>query len=521
VGPAFDFVKITHHLCPPVGRLPITLSLLALLAGCDGAVDVDDAGLLDARAPDAPGLDARAHDGAVTPIDSPIDASVSRDAAMPDPCEAPLPETPGRVLFIGNSFTFTSNMPRTFERLVEASGFATPDVQSRAVGGQTLAFHRADTTAEGAPTRVRGGWDVVILQELSTRPTDALGDPEQFKDDATWFHDLAIETMPETQIVLYETFARRAGHPYYPRTFDDPADMQAQLRFHYLDCAERYIPENTLVVMDRPVIVARVGDAWERVLEGGEPPRLHADDDYHPNDEGAYLSALVFFGTIYQRSTVGLPALGMDPVVALELQEAADEITGARELVPAIACPRELPVGDALQIDFGPNAVGDWATLDEVNETVGPLLSVGGEMTDVRVSVRGFTGVQTGGRMDNALGLPGDVSADSLWVGSFDGHGAALAMRATITLSGLTAGEYDLELFASRDGNDSGNGRLTRYAIEDRTLDLDVADNRDRTVTFDAVRPDGTGAIAIEVTVSPEGMARFAYAGSLVVTRAR
>jgi hypothetical protein len=83
------------------------------------------------------------------------------------------------------------------------------------------------------------------------------------------------------------------------------------------------------------------------------------------------------------------------------------------------------------------------------------------------------------------------------------------------------AGEYDLELFASRDGNDSGNGRLTRYAIEDRTLDLDVADNRDRTVTFDAVRPDGTGAIAIEVTVSPEGMARFAYAGSLVVTRAR
>jgi hypothetical protein len=493
--------------------------LAMVLAGCEGVLVLPDGGGVDARAFDGGALDA-----------SPIDArgvdggerdAGGVDAASVDPCAVPLPETPARVLFVGNSFTFTSNMPGTFRRLVEASGFATPVVEMRALGGQALAFHRADTASDGAPARVREGWDVVVLQELSTRPTDALGDPEQFKDDATWFHDLAIESEPRAQVVLYETFARAAGHAYYPGTFDDPADMQAQLRFHSLDCAERYIPENTTVVMERPVVVARVGDAWERVLEGSAPLRLHGDDDYHPNDQGAYLTALVFFGTIYGRSTIGLPALGLDASVALALQEAADATTGASEPVPAIACPRALPVGDVLPIDFGPNAVAGWATVDEIRETVGPLTSADGMLTDARVSVSGFVGTQTGGSATNDLGLPADVSADSLWVGSFDGHDAALALGAEITIAGLVPGRYRLELFASRDGDDAGNGRLTRYAIAERTLDLEVSDNRARAASFDDVSPDASGAITVDVTVSPSGRARFAYAGSLRVTRTR
>lgn len=490
---------------------------VALAIGCEEPRPIDDAGVdgpRDAASQDAPGHDAGSHDAGSR------DAG-GLDAAVLDPCAAPLPPTPGRVLFVGNSFTFTENVPRTFERLVEASGFMAPYVEMRAVGGRTLAWHRADTSAEGAPNLVGEGWDVVVLQEFSTRPTDAIGDPAQFKEDATWFHDLAITAEPASQVVLYETFARRAGHSFYPGTFTDPADMQAQLRFHYDDCAERYVPEHTGVVMERPVIVARVGDAWEQVLMDGEPPRLHGADDYHPNENGAYLAALVFFGTLYERSTVGLPALGLDAETALELQEAADAVTGATEPVPALACPRVLDVGDAVQIDFGPNAVEGWATVARVSETVGPLTSVGGERTDARVRVRGFTGVQTGGRADNTLGLPGDVSADSLWVGSFDGHAAARALRAEINVEGLAPGSYDLELFASRDGTDSGNGRLTRYDVGGRSIDLDVADNRGRTVRFEDVTVDASGAIALGVAVSPEGAARFGYVGSLVVTRVR
>jgi hypothetical protein len=483
--------------------------LLALAFTCLTACENPVAGS-DAGATSDAGVSLR--DAFVAPVDAPM---------MPGRCEEPLPPTPSRVLFVGNSFTFTANMPRTFAQLVEASGFPVPEVGVRAIGGQTLEGHRADTGTEGAPSIVREGWDVVILQELSTRPTDALGDPAQFKEDATFFHDLAVTAEPETQVVLYETFARRAGHAYYPATFTSPADMQAQLRFHYDDCAESFIPMHSTVVMSRPVIVAHVGDAWERVLSARELPPLHASDDYHPNENGAYLSALVFFGTLYQRSVEGLPALGIDEDIALELQGHADAITGAARRAPAIECPRVLAVGDALAIDFGPNAATGWASVETIRETLGPLTSLRGERTDARVSVRGFTGTQTGGSAVNTLGLPAEVSADSLWVGSFDGHAAARGLTAQIELTGLTPGEYALELFASRDGNDGGNGRLTRYALGARTLDLEVTDNQSRTVRFDAVTPDAGGAITIEVSVSPEGAARFAYAGMLRVTRQR
>lgn len=498
-----------------LARRIVTLAL-ACLAGCDTPAAIDDAG----TTPDATrdGRDARA-----TPTDAAIGDAVgpAPDASLTSVCDEPLPATPSRVLFVGNSFTFTASMPRTFERLVEASGFPVPEVGVRAIGGQSLEGHRADVGIDGAPSIVGEGWDVVVLQELSTRPTDAIGDPDRFKADATFFHDLALTAQPDAQVILYETFARRAGHSYYPATFTDPADMQAQLRFHHDDCAERYIPANSTVVMARPVIVARVGDAWERVLSAGEPPRLHGDDDYHPNENGAYLSALVFFGTIYGRRAEGLPAMGIDADVVEELQATADAITGAARAAPAIECPRGLAVGDALAIDFGPDAVPGWATVDEVRETVGPLTTTAGELTDARVSVSGFTGTQTGGSAVNGLGLPGDVSADSLWVGSFDGHAAALGLAARIEVQGLLPGEYALELFASRDGDDGGNGRLTRYAVSGRALDLEVTDNRDRAVSFDAITPNAGGTIAIDVSVSPDGAARFAYAGMLRVTRRR
>jgi hypothetical protein len=49
--------------------------------------------------------------------------------------------------------------------------------------------------------------------------------------------------------------------------------------------------------------------------------------------------------------------------------------------------------------------------------------------------------------------------------------------------------------------------------------DLEVADNRDRVVVFTDVRPDAQHRLEVDVAVSPDGTARFAYLGSLVLTR--
>ena len=147
---------------------------ITCLTACEGPVTGSDAG------PDA----SQTRDAAVHVSDA---FASMPDAHTPDLCNEPLPPTPSRILFVGNSFTFTANMPRTFEQLVAASGFPVPEVGVRAIGGQTLEGHRRDTTVEGAPSIIGEGWDVVILQEFSTRPTDAIGDPDQFKEDATFF----------------------------------------------------------------------------------------------------------------------------------------------------------------------------------------------------------------------------------------------------------------------------------------------------------------------------------------------
>jgi hypothetical protein len=264
---------------------------------------------------------------------------VRAGAAEPD-ARRPVPETKGddaktdtdqagtRILFIGNSFTLQGPVPDLVARFARESGFVNVTIDFRAVSGQSLAWHRADTSAAGAPARLREGWDVVVLQDFSTRPTDALGEPDEFKDDVTWFYERAKEANPAARVVLYETWARRAGHPIYEAAFSSPAQMQAQLRQHYTDAAERYVPRFATVSPGEAVEVARVGDAWELQLGRDADLRLHGPDDYHASAAGQYLSAAVLFGTVFDRSARGLPALNLLPRTAATLQTTADAVTG-------------------------------------------------------------------------------------------------------------------------------------------------------------------------------------------------
>lgn len=501
-----------------MGKRSFWGAVIALgLLGCEAQLGVPDGQV------GADGGPSEVDGGRDAGVDASLDAGppdAGTDAATDGGPPVELPPAPGEIFFVGNSFTFGGPVPRLVEDLAIYAGFEPPNVEYRAVGGQSLQGHRADTAAEGAPARVAEGWDVVVLQELSVRPTDSIGPAERFKEDATWFYDLAKDANPECEVVLYQTWARRAGHAFYPSRFADPADMQAQLRFHYADAAERYIPLFARSARARDVRVAPVGDAWERQLAGGEPPRLHADDDYHAGRAGQYLNALVLYSTIFRRRSEGsVPLNGLDEATAARLQASADATTGAIGYGPLRGPPLAVEDGDGVRVDLGPLWVDGWPTLPSTRLTVGPIATQSGLPSTARVTAWGFTGVQEGGRADNTLGLEGDVSRDSLWVGSFDGHAAALGMEARVVIRGLPVGRYRVELFASRTGNDSGNGRLTRYRIEDSFVDLEVADNRGEVATFDGVSPDARGEILVRVGVSPAGRARFAYVGALWVTR--
>ncbi len=470
-------------------------------AGGDGAVDAG----LDA------GLDAN--------FDASLDAfDAGPDALTDSGVDADDFEAPNDIFFVGNSFTFGGPVPVLVHDLAVYAGFPEPNVEYRALGGRSLRYHREDETEAGAPSRVAEGWDVVVLQDFSTRPTDSIGDPEGFKEDATWFHDLARESREHCRVILYETWARRFNHGIYPGSFADPADMQAQLRTHYFDAAENYIPLHATMPVD--VAVAPAGDAWAFQLAMGEPPRLHDSDDYHAGANGAYLNALVIYSTIYRRRALGQTPLRVDADIAAQLQVSADAITGETRPPPAVESPLPIPVGATMRLDIGPTFGAGWTSLTTVMGSAGPIPTDDAEPTNVHVTAMGFDGTQTGGRSDNALGWPGDVSSDTLWVGTFDGHEAALDREGMLVVRGLIReGVYRVTLFASRTSDDSGRGRLTRYEIGDEEQLLEVSDNIERTAVFDDVRPDELGEVRIRVTVAPSGSGRFAYVGALIVER--
>jgi hypothetical protein len=434
------------------------------------------------------------------------------------------PFEPELILFIGNSFTFGGPVPDIVDLLANDAGWRDPDIEMSAFGGETLEGHRGRT--ETVDKVDAGDWDVLVLQEYSTRPTDNVGDPAQFKTDATWFHDRVLQNSPDVQVVLYETWARHPDHWIYPGSFANPAEMQAQLRTHYNDAADTWIPANATTSPIAPLQVALVGDTWEQHLAEPDPLRLHASDDYHAGLAGQYLNALVIYSTIYGRSTAQRTPWKLPPGDAARLQATADATTG--QLVPGgpdgTALPAGLTTGQRVLLDLGSSS--DTTDSAGWNDLTGPTGGIAGNLEDdqgatstVDISVTdGFGGVNTSG-LETAL-YPASATQDSFFCGSFDDHADGLDHPGEVTLHGLDpTATYQLLLFASRSGNDGGRGRLTRYTADGQWADLEVSDNTIAQAALSGIHPAPDGTLAVEVAVSPAGTGRFCYLGVLELIR--
>lgn len=531
---------MTRHLLP---TLLATVSLLAACAGdpSGGAPDTgapgQDAGAADdgghahdaSAPPDAerpdPGADADDGEDAGVQDVGQDTADVGEDAGGPDLSGDPIKDRPLRILFIGNSFTFGGPIPDMVRDLASGAGWPEPFVQRATVGGYSLERHRE--RAETVAAVDAGNWDVLVLQEFSTRPTDSGGNPARFKEDATWFYDRARAASPDLDLVLYETWARHPDHEYYPGRYADADAMQAQLSFHYRD-AVAYVPANATSAPPHDVTLAPAGTAWGLHLDRPDPERLHHPDDWHAGSNGQYLNAIVIYSTIFNRSATGLPTLGRAAGAVARLQADADAVTGAS--IPGgpdgVAPPQAAPLapGRAVLVDFG--ADGDttgapWNNLSSSALSLTDARDDQGDETSVDVAItRRLASVNEVGLTNNTLGWPASVSRDTLWTGSFDGHQAARGVPGAFAISGLEPGApYALAIYAARAGDDNGNGRLTRYTIAGDWRDLEVASNAGDLARFDRLVADADGAITVEVAVSPDGGSRFAYVGAIELER--
>ncbi len=208
---------------------------------------------------------------------------------------------PLRVLFIGNSLTFTNDLPSMVERLSRAAGVERPvDAEMIARGGDSFYLH-TERRDDGAPLKViaRGGWDVVVLQENGR--VAARGGIDSFP-----FASRLVRATREAgaKPIFYMTWAYRGQEENLPRIRDAYSKLGSRLE----------------------VEIAPVGEAWHLAREAGSA-ELFAEDGIHPGPEGSYLAACVIFSTLYQRSPEGLSPLTLEPETALRLQKFARRVT--------------------------------------------------------------------------------------------------------------------------------------------------------------------------------------------------
>ncbi|HXX61617.1 MAG TPA: SGNH/GDSL hydrolase family protein [Candidatus Sulfotelmatobacter sp.] len=193
-----------------------------------------------------------------------------------------------RVLFIGNSYTYTNDLPGTFVALAQSGGHPVA-ADSVAEGGATLAD--ANTSDATATKLAATQWGFVVLQEQSEIPSLAWSrDNEMYPAARALVARVkAVNSTP----VFFMTWAHEAGWP--ENGLPDYLAMQQQIDAGYVTIAQQLgVPE------------APVGYAWARVHRADPALALWIDDGSHPTAAGTYLAACVFYATIFRQSPNGL-----------------------------------------------------------------------------------------------------------------------------------------------------------------------------------------------------------------------
>lgn len=190
------------------------------------------------------------------------------------------PRLPGtrNILFVGNSHTYTNDLPRMVRDLARSMGDTALRVASVAEANYALSDHYATGVVHAA--LAGSSWRWVVLQQ----GTSAL--PESQQHLQTWARAWAphIRTAG-AEPVLYQIW------PSTSRRFDAAAALAS------------YASAATVV----EGILAPAGDAFTMAMAAEPPLNPYSGDGLHANREGTYLAALVLMERMLGIAPESLP----------------------------------------------------------------------------------------------------------------------------------------------------------------------------------------------------------------------
>lgn len=221
------------------------------------------------------------------------------------------------VLFLGNSYTFSNDLPEMLSTLALSAG-DTVTHASNTPGGYTFSGHTTNATSLSLIEQV--GWDYVVLQEQSQAPSFPI---EQVETEV-FPYAAALDSMirsnnPCAETVFFMTWGRKNGDAsncaVWPPvcTYEGMDDL---LR-------ERYIQ----MAIDNDAMVCAAGAVWRYIRENNTTIELYQTDGSHPSFAGTYAIACSFYSALFQKSAT---------LITDDLTLSSDEAAYIREAVDAV-----------------------------------------------------------------------------------------------------------------------------------------------------------------------------------------
>lgn len=200
-----------------------------------------------------------------------------------------------KVLFIGNSYTYSNNLPQMIADIALSKSDSVI-YDSSAPGGYTFQMHCTNSTTW---QKIRSQkWDVVVLQAQSQEPSFS---PSQVASQtypyAKQLCDSIRSNNPCTEIMFFMTWGRKNGDLSNCATYSNVCTydgMQARLRESYMMFSDSFMTS-----------VAPVGVAWKSFRVNYPLVDLYIPDESHPSVHGTYLAACVFYSSMFKKTIVG------------------------------------------------------------------------------------------------------------------------------------------------------------------------------------------------------------------------
>ena len=178
-----------------------------------------------------------------------------------------------KILFIGNSHTYMNDMPELVREMIENATGEACEVFMLAYPGKTLKWHIAEEYFSERFNILHGGYDYCVIQEQA-HPMPLQEETEEYAAGI-----IRLCRKADTIPVIVETWAEKIK-----------PENQAEMNRRYRKIA-----------IEQKVLLAPVGEVWEKVLHSAGDTELYFRDGEHASYIGDYLAAMTIAKTITGR----------------------------------------------------------------------------------------------------------------------------------------------------------------------------------------------------------------------------